>query len=158
MTASTDLAPSISHETIKKFDSCLTAHTETLTLILQSLDNLAQTDKVPAAFTRSLTLRLITLAEQTIEEDTAAIQAMELRIVVNLNSDLELDEGDEFWRRIKNWVEGDRDDLRGSALLIFGNATRRGEYPDPPKWLDANVQIQPKASNDTDNQTRRRNS
>jgi hypothetical protein len=130
MAASTDLAPSISRETMNQFDASLTAHTDTLTSILQSLDNLAQTDKVPAALTRSLTLRLMTLAEQTIEEDSAAVQAMELRIVVNLNSDLELNEGDEFWRRIKHWVEGDRDDLRGSALLIFGNATRRGKWKD----------------------------
>lgn len=104
----------------------LIAPPETLNTILQCLDNLAQTDKVPSTLTRSLTLRLVELAEAPAEEEEAAIQAMELRIVVNLNSDLDLDHGDEFWQRMKSWVEGGRDDLRGSALLIFGNATRRG--------------------------------
>ena len=125
-TASTALASVISQETVNNFEMSLVAAPETLSTILQSLDNLAQTDKVPAPLTRSLTLRLVELAEMSVEEDQAPIQAMELRIVVNLNSDLDLDLSDEFWQRIKSWVEGDRDDLRGSALLIFGNATRRG--------------------------------
>ena len=71
--------------------------------------------------------KLADLAEQSIEEDSAGLQASALRIIVNLNTERDLMEGDDLWKRMQSWLEGSRDDLKGTALLIFGNATRKGQ-------------------------------
>ena len=115
---------------VEQFERCIDdGDHDILAHALQALDDLAESDKVPPGLTAPLVEKLADLAEQTIDEDSAGLQASALRIIVNLNTESELVEGDDLWKRMQSWLEGSRDDLKGTALLIFGNATRKGESP-----------------------------
>jgi len=115
---------------VEQFERCIDdGDHDILAHALQALDDLAESDKVPPGLTTTLVEKLADLAEQTIDDDSAGLQASALRIIVNLNTESELVEGDDLWKRMQSWLEGSRDDLKGTALLIFGNATRKGESP-----------------------------
>lgn len=97
-------------------------------LAFQSLSELSTNDDLLPP--NSLLLEIARLSEKNLESDIPAsgeLSATCRAALVELSCNEKYDPNTEFWRTMQIWVEGSKEDLQSTALLILGNSARNGE-------------------------------
>lgn len=97
-------------------------------LALQSLSELSQNEGLSPP--TSLLLEIARLAEKTLDKEISTADELLSNgrgALVDLSCNETYDPNTDFWKTMQSWVEGSREDLQSSALLILGNSARNGE-------------------------------